>query len=111
MASSRSTQIPHLPNISKPVLLNHFYNYSYKILNMDTKNFELIADGVPYEVKAKPFMFNDELRFKVTYNDSEEYIFTQDAEAGQLMAIDDAAVDIPDNLEEAMAEKLNSITV
>jgi hypothetical protein len=78
---------------------------------METKNFELLLDGVPYEVKAKPFMFNDELRFAVTYNNSEEYIFTRDAEAGQLMAIDSDAVDIPDNLEQAISERLRSITV
>ena len=77
---------------------------------MDTKNFELVLDGVPYHVKAKPFMFNDELRFAVSYNDSEEYIFTRDAEAGQLIAIDSDALDIPDNLEEAISEKLNSMS-
>ena len=78
---------------------------------MDTKNFELIVDGVPFEVKAKPFMFNEDLRFAVTYNDSEEYIFARDAEAGQLLAIDSDAVDIPDNLEQAIAERLRTITV
>lgn len=38
---------------------------------MDTKNFELVLDGIPYAIKAKPFMFNNEVRFKVSYNDSE----------------------------------------
>ncbi len=86
-------------------------NLNIKKLIMDTKNFELVVDGVPYEIKAKPFMFNDELRFSVTYNNSEEYIFSRDAEAGQLVAIDNASLDIPDNLEEAIAEKLNNIIV
>ena len=78
---------------------------------MDTKNFELVLDGVPYQVKAEPFKFNNEVRFKVRYNDSEEYIFTRDAEVGQLTAIDSDALDIPDNLEEAIAEKLNNIKI
>jgi len=78
---------------------------------MDTKKFELVIDGVPYEVKAKPFMFNDELRFSISYNDSEEYIFARDAEAGELIAIDSNAADIPDNLEEAISEKLSNATV
>ena len=74
---------------------------------MDTKTFELVVDGMPYQVKAEPFMFNNELRFKVRYNGSDEYIFTRDADVGQLTAIDNAAPDIPDNLEEAIAKKLN----
>jgi hypothetical protein len=78
---------------------------------MDTKNFELVLDGVPYQVKAKPLMFNNKVRFKVRYNDSEEYIFTRDADVGQLTAIDSNALDIPDNLEEAIAEKLHSIKI
>jgi hypothetical protein len=78
---------------------------------MDTKNFELVLDGVPYQVKVKPFMFNDELRFAVRYNDSEEYIFTRDAEAGQLIAIDSDALDIPDNLEEAISGKLSGLII
>lgn len=78
---------------------------------MDTKNFDLVIDGVPYKIKAKPFMFNDQLRFSVICNDSEEYIFARDENVGQLTAIDSAAVDIPDNLEEAIAEKLNSIKI
>ena len=79
---------------------------------MNTKTFDVIVDGVPYEIKATPFKFNNEQRFKVSYNDSdEEYIFTRDAEIGQLTAIDSDALDIPDNLEQAIAEKLNAITI
>jgi len=79
---------------------------------MNTKTFDVIVDGVPYEIKATPFKFNNEQRFKVSYNNSdEEYIFTRDAEIGQLTAIDSDALDIPDNLEQAIAEKLNAITI
>ena len=78
---------------------------------MNTKTFDVVVDGMPYEIKATPFMFNNQQRFKVSYNNSnEEYIFTRDAEVGQLTAIDNDALDIPDNLEEAIAEKLNSFT-
>ena len=78
---------------------------------MDTKKFDLIIDGVPYNIKATPFMFNDEIRFSISYNDSEEYIFARDGNVGQLTAIDSGAVDIPDNLEEAIAEKLNNFKI
>jgi len=79
---------------------------------MNTKTFNVIVDGVPYEIKPTPFEFNNEQRFKVSYNNSdEEYIFTRDADIGQLTAIDSDALDIPDNLEQAIAEKLNAITI
>ena len=79
---------------------------------MNTKTFDVVVDGVPYEIKATPFTFNNEQRFKVSYNNSnEEYIFTRDAEVGQLTAIDSDALDIPDNLEQAIAEKLDGLTI
>jgi len=76
---------------------------------MEAQNFELLVDGVPYMIKAIPYIFNDEVRFRVSYNGSEDYIFTRDAEAGLLTAIGSEAVDIPDNLEEAISEKLESL--
>lgn len=77
---------------------------------MQAQNFELLVDGVPYMIKATPYDFNGQLRFTVSYNGSEDYIFTRDAEAGQLTAIGTEALDIPDNLEQAISEKLSSIT-
>ena len=77
---------------------------------MQSQNFELLVDGVPYMVKATPYDFNGQLRFRVSYNGSEDYIFTRDAEAGQIAAIGTEGVDIPANLEQAISEKLSSIT-
>jgi len=77
---------------------------------MHAQNFELLVDGVPYLIKATPYDFNGQLRFTVSYNGSEDYIFTRDAEAGQLTAIGTDVLDIPDNLEQAISEKLSSIT-
>jgi len=76
---------------------------------MEAQNFELLVDGVPYMVKATPYDFNGEVRFRVSYNGSEDYIFTRDAEAGQLTAIGTEGLDIPDNLEEAISDKLSSM--
>jgi hypothetical protein len=78
---------------------------------MQTQNFKLLVDGVPYEVKAVPFTFNNELRFRVSYNGSEDYIFVRDVNVGQLTAIGDEALDIPDNLEEAISEKLSGAPI
>ena len=78
---------------------------------MEAQNFELLVDGVPYMVKATPYNFNGDIRFRVSYNGSEDYIFTRDTEAGLLTAIGTEAVDIPDNLEEAISEKLTSLKI
>ena len=73
---------------------------------MQAKSFELLLNGVPYFVKAVPFEYNLETRYKVSYNNGEEHIFTWDASLGRLTAIDDAAGLIPDDLENAIAGKL-----
>ena len=78
---------------------------------METQSFELLVDGSPYIVKATPFNYNDEVRFKVSYNGSEEFIFARDSDAGLLTAIGAGAATIPDNLEEAISGKLGSIRV
>jgi hypothetical protein len=71
-------------------------------------NFEILVDGVPYMVKAQPFGFNEETRFKVSYNGGEEHIFTWDSSLGRLTAIDDEAATIPDDVEVAIARRLQS---
>ena len=76
---------------------------------MESQNFELLVDGVPYMVKATPYDFNGDTRYLVSYNGSEEYIFTRDKDVGQITALGNEALDIPDNLEEAISEKLGSL--
>lgn len=75
---------------------------------MQDHSFELLLNGVPYFVKAEPFSFNGETRFKVWFNNSEEHIFTWDSGLGRLAAIDDDAGTVPDDLELAIAEKLQA---
>ncbi|WP_207492161.1 hypothetical protein [Aridibaculum aurantiacum] len=76
---------------------------------MNTQNFELVVDGVPYLVKATPFDFNQEKRFTVTFNGSEEYVFVFDTSVGRYMALGDEGVDIPSRLEVEIAERLFSM--
>jgi hypothetical protein len=76
---------------------------------MTEERFEIVLDGVPYGVIASPFMFNTETRYKVQY-DGNEHIFTWDSSLGRLAPIDDDASAIPDNLEEAIARRLESST-
>lgn len=75
---------------------------------MQEQSFELLLSGVPYFVKAEPFAFNGETRFKVSYNNSDEHIFTWDSRLGRLAAIDDESGTIPDDLETAIAGKLQA---
>lgn len=74
---------------------------------MTEQRFELLLDGVPYAVTASPFEYNTETRYKVRYNGT-EHIFTWDPSIGRLAPIDDDASEIPDNLEEAIANRLQT---
>ncbi len=69
---------------------------------------EFTVDNVPYEVKVIPYEYNTETRYKISFGDSPEYIFTWDSELGRLAAINDEASILPDNVEVAIAERLES---
>ena len=75
---------------------------------MQESNFEILVDKLPYQVKVVPFEFNTETRFRVKYNGGEEHIFTWDASLGRLAAIDDDSSTMPDDLESAIAQRLQS---
>lgn len=78
---------------------------------MQEQSFELVVGGVPYMIKAVPFDFNTERRYRVRYNGGEEHVFTWDSSLGRMTAIDDDASTIPDDLENAIAERLQSARV
>lgn len=75
---------------------------------MKDHSFTLLVDDVPLEVTAIPFQFNTETRFKVSYNNSPEVIFTWDSSLGRLAPIGEDSSTMPDNFEVAIAEKLQS---
>jgi hypothetical protein len=75
---------------------------------MSDVHFEINLNGIPYIVEATPFEFNTETRFYVSYNGGPEHVFTWDSSLGRLTAIDDDAADIPDDLEAAISEKLQT---
>lgn len=70
------------------------------------RKFNLVVDNVPYMVKATAFSFNGETRYRVSFSGSSEHVFTWDSSVRQFRAIDDDASTLPDNLEEAISEKL-----
>ena len=73
--------------------------------------FELLVDGVPYEVRATPFQFNDDIRFRVSYNGGPVYVFVYDQELKRLTAIGEGTETIPDSLEMAISQKLENTTI
>ena len=86
-----------------------FFLYLHKKkLIMQEHSFDLLVDKIPYSVKVVPFEFNTETRFKVQYNGGDEHIFTWDSSVGRLTAIDDDAGNIPDDLETAIAQRLQA---
>lgn len=70
------------------------------------QTFELLVDKVPYRVTAASFSFNDETRYRVTYNGGDDHIFYYDPSLGRLAPIDDDAGTMPDSLEVAIAGRL-----
>lgn len=80
---------------------------------MKTKTFlfELLVDGVPYEVRATPFQFNDDIRYRVSYNGGQIYVFVYDNELKRFAAIGDGTGTIPENLENAISQKLEGMAI
>jgi hypothetical protein len=74
---------------------------------MAEQRFELLVDGVPYSIEASSYEFNAETRYRVFYAGN-EHIFSWDPSMGRLAPMDDDAVNIPGNLEEEIARKLQS---
>ena len=76
--------------------------------NSDVRTFNLLVDRVPYLIRSVPIFFNDELRFRISVNGNSDHVFTWDSELRSLRGIDDNAAILPDGLEEAISEKLQT---
>ncbi len=77
---------------------------------MQNETFQLIVDGVPYDVKAEPFLFNEGVRYSVSYNGSPDFICAWDDSASQYIAIDHDSSKIPANVETEIAFQLNKLS-
>ena len=73
------------------------------------KTFNLLVDKIPYTIKAAPFTFNGETRFYVSINGGDDHVFTWDSEISGLRAIDNNGAEIPDVVERAISQKLQSL--
>ena len=75
---------------------------------MKDHTFTLVVDNVPLEVSSVPFTFNTETRFRVSYNNSPEVVFTWDSSLGRLAPLEDESSTMPEAVEVAIAERLQS---
>lgn len=87
--------------------MEFYLQYKYK-KDMKDHSFTLVVDDLPLEVTAVPFQYNTETRFKVSYNNSPEVVFTWDSSLGRLAPLGDEAAAMPDSIEVAIAEKIQS---
>ena len=81
---------------------------SGSVRTTNERTFNLVVDDVPYVVSASPFTFNEEIRYYVNVNGGTDHVFTWDSELKMLRAIDDDSATIPDALEAAISERLQS---
>ncbi len=75
---------------------------------MQEHTFEFVSNGLPYVVKVIPYKFNDETRFRVSYNGGGENIFAWDTDVKRLRAIGDDSSTFPDDLGIIISKKLES---
>jgi hypothetical protein len=75
---------------------------------MKDRTFTLLVDDVPLEVTSVPFVFNTETRYRVSYNNSPEVVFTWDSSLGRLAPLGDESSTMPEAVEVAIAERLQS---
>lgn len=76
--------------------------------NAHKRTFDLVVDGVAYLVTAAPFSFNGGTRYYVSIDNGEDHVFAWDPEVSGLRIIDDESAIIPDTLEEAISQQLQS---
>jgi hypothetical protein len=82
-----------------------------KAMKTKTILFELLVDGVPYEVRATPFQFNDDTRYRVSFNGGQIFVFVYDPELKRFAAIGEGTESIPDSLERAISQKLEAMSI
>lgn len=70
------------------------------------RKFNVIVDGVGYNVVATPFNFNDQVRYHVQINEGDPAVFTWDSEMSMFKSLSDDASVLPDGLTEAINTEL-----
>lgn len=74
---------------------------------MDAIYMTFEIDGLPYEIKAVPCLYNNEIQYLVSLNGGEDVIFVFDSDLGRYSAQGNNAIDIPDYVDIEMGNHLN----
>jgi len=75
----------------------------------NSRRLEINVDMTPYILSVTPFKFNEEVRYHVSYNGSPDILFAWDNTVGHFAAFGDDSATMPDNLELAIANKLQQM--
>ena len=82
-------------------------NHNRRVIS--ERRLEIQVERVPYILYVTPFMFNNEIRYHVSYNGGPDILFAWDNRVGHFAAFGDEAATMPDNLELAVAERLQQM--
>src|SRR5687768_4813681 len=82
--------------LKRYTLITRMFELKEKAMKTKTILFELLVDGVPYEVRATPFQFNDDTRYRVSFNGGQIFVFVYDPELKRFAAIGEGTESIPD---------------
>jgi hypothetical protein len=91
--------------------LNTSYNKSEKGKNANGKNvriYNLALNNLPFIVEISSFDFNDQVRYYVNVNASDDYVFAWDSQVGMFRPLDDRSDLLPDGLIEAISSKIQT---
>lgn len=77
--------------------------------NSNERRLEIQVDRIPYILQVTPFMFNEEIRYHVSYNGGPDILFVWDNSVGHFAAFGDDAATMPDSLELAIAQRLQQM--
>jgi hypothetical protein len=70
------------------------------------RKFNVIVDGVGYNVAATPFNFNDQVRYHVQVNEGDPAVFAWDSQMSMFKSLNDDASVLPDGLTQAINTEL-----
>lgn len=75
----------------------------------NSRRLEIQVDRIPYILNVTPFFFNNEVRYHVSYNGGPDILFAWDNRVGHFAAFGDDAATMPDDLELAIAARLQQM--
>ena len=73
------------------------------------RRLEIQVDRIPYIINVTPFIFNNEVRYHVSYNGGPDILFAWDNTVGHFAAFGDDSATMPDDLELAIASRLQQM--